>query len=269
MPRLQLPDQECALDYADEGSGQAVVLLHAFATDREMWAPQVQALSGRYRLIVPSLRGFGGSSPTDEAAVSMERYADDVLALMNHLGLARVVVGGISLGGYVALALALRNPERLAGLVLANTRAVADDPDYAWQREALVADTLLGGSLAVVKSYGDRLLGAHCPTTTREWLREVMLRQRPGALISCTRGMMARPDRSPALASIDVPTLVVHGGEDQLIAPAASLAMHAAIRGSRYVELAGAGHLSSIDSPDAFNQALSTFLDTLAAGSTG
>lgn len=252
------------VEYTDEGAGLPLVLLHAFATDRELWAPQVRALAGRCRVVVPDLRGHGGSSPTDGAPVSMDDYADDVRALVDHLGLGRVVVGGISLGGYVALAFALRHRTRTAGLVLANTRAVADNPELAQQREALVADILARGGAAVVESYGDKPFGPECPQAVRESVRRMILRQRPEGLVSGTRGMMQRPDRTPALASIAVPTLVIHGSTDQFIPPSLGRAMHEAIPGSRYVEIAGAGHLSNVDSPEAFNRALETFLDFLA-----
>lgn len=253
-----------AIEYTDQGRGLPVVLLHGFANGRTLWQPQLDALAGRYRLIVPDLRGFGGSSATDGRAVSMDEYADDIAMLLDHLGLACAVVGGISLGGYVALAFALRHPQRLRGLVLADTRAGADPPDWAAMREDMVRTVQARGAEAVVESYGDRPFRPDCPEAIKEQVRSAIRRQPTAGLVSGTRGMAQRPDRSPLLGSIHVPTLVIHGTEDQYVPVAEAEAMHRAIAGSRYACLAGAGHLSNVDSAQAFNAALDEFLRPLA-----
>jgi len=258
---MQMRDGGLTIDYSDEGRGLPLVLVHAFAADRALWEPQVRELSRKYRIIAPDLRGFGGSSPTDGGAVTMDRYADDVLVLVDHLRLERVFVGGISLGGYVALSFALRHRSRTAGLVLADTRAGADNPEWASFREALVADVLKRGAVAVVESYGDKPFGPACPAEVRETVRRMILRQSAQGLASGTRGMAQRPDRTAALPSICVPTLVIHGTTDQYIPVSEGLSMHQAIAGSRFVEIPGAGHLSNVDSQAPFNRALDAFLD--------
>lgn len=255
-----------AIEYSDDGQGLPVVLVHGFANDRTLWEPQVHALASRYRLIAPDLRGFGGSSNTDGSGVSMDQYADDVAMLLHHLDLDAAVVGGISLGGYVALAFALRHPQRALGLVLANTRAGADPPDWGPFREDMVRTVLSRGAEAVVENYGDKPFRPDCAEPVKERVRRMIRRQPTAGLVSGTRGMAQRPDRTPQLASIAVPTLVIHGTADQYIPVAEAEAMHRAIVGSRYVCLAGAGHLSNVDSADAFNAALDEFLQPLAAG---
>ena len=255
-----------ALGYAEEGQGLAVVLLHGFANDHTLWQPQFDALAARYRVIAPDLRGFGGSGGTDGSAVAMDRYADDVALLLDHLGVDSAVVGGISLGGYVALAFALRHPRRTRGLVLANTRAGADPPDWAAFREEMVRTVLARGAEAVVESFGDKPFRPDCAEQVKERVRRVIRRQSATGLVSGTRGMAQRPDRTAQLASITVPTLVIHGTADQYIPVAEAEVMHRAIAGSRYACLAGAGHLSNADSADAFNAALEEFLRPLAVG---
>lgn len=252
------------IEYSDDGRGLAVVLVHGFANDRSLWKPQIAVLGSRYRVIAPDLRGFGSSSSTDGRAVSMDEYADDIVRLLDHLDAREAVVGGISLGGYVALAFALRHPERLSGLVLANTRAGADPPDWAAFREEMVRTVQARGAEAVVENYGDKPFRPDCPADIKETVRAMIRRQPTAGLVSGTRGMAQRPDRTSDLAAIRVPTLVIHGTEDKYIPSSEAEGMHRAIAGSRYVNLAGAGHLSNIDSAEEFNKVLDEFLQPLA-----
>lgn len=252
------------IHYSDSGAGLPVVLLHAFANDGRLWQPQIDALAGRFRLITPDLRGFGGSMPTDARAVSMDEYADDVVAVLDHLQIDKAVVGGISLGGYVALSLALRHPERLSGLVLANTRAGPDNPEWASFREALVRDIEARGPRAVVENYADKPFRSDCPEEIKRSVREMILGQHAAGLASATRGMMQRPDRRPLLGTIRVPTLIISGTEDNYIPSSEGEAMHRAIAGSRFLDIPYAGHLSNVDSAQAFNAALAEFLEPIA-----
>lgn len=261
---MQYRNGALVVDYSDEGQGLPVVLIHAFATDRRLWESQVRALRGRYRVIAPSLRGFGDSTPTDGSAVSMDRYADDIVALLDHLGIGCAVVGGISLGGYVALSFALRHPRRLAGLILANTRAGADNPEWASLREALVREIEKRGAVAVVENYGDKPFSLSCPEDVKERARRIMLGQPATGLTSGTLGMAQRPDRVAALSGIRAPTLIISGTQDAFIPSSEGEAMHRAIAGSKLVDIAGAGHLSNIDAPGEFNRIVEDFLQSIA-----
>lgn len=252
------------IEYSDDGTGLPVVLIHGFGNDRNLWQPQIDALKSRYRFIVPDLRGFGGSCGSDGRSVSMDSYAEDIVPLLDHVDVRTAVVGGISLGGYVALAFALCHPERLAGLVLANTRAGADNPDWASYREALVRGVEARGAEAVVESYGDKPFRPDCPEQIKRTVREMIRRQPAAALVSGTLGMAQRPDRTSELDRIRAPTLVIHGTADAYIPVVDAEAMHRAIAGSHFEVLPGAGHLSNIDSAAAFNATLDSFLQPLA-----
>jgi pimeloyl-ACP methyl ester carboxylesterase len=252
-----------ALDYSDDGRGMPLVLLHGFANDRLLWRPQVEAFRDRYRVIVPSLRGFGESTGADGAAIAMDRYADDVARLMDHLEIRTAVIAGISLGGYVALAFALAFPGRVRGLVLANTRAGADSPEALAAREEMARQVQLRGAEAAVELLGDRPFAPAAPASLKSQVRAMFRRQATPGLLSATRGMAARPDRTPALGSIRAPVLVIHGSDDRVIATSEAEHLHRAIAGSRFANIAGAGHLSNLDSPAQFNQVLAAFLDSL------
>ncbi|MEO5693772.1 MAG: alpha/beta fold hydrolase [Usitatibacter sp.] len=251
------------IDYSDNGKGLPVVLIHAFPQDRTLWQPQIDAFSSRYRIVAPTLRGFAGSDPVDGKAVSMDSYADDVAALMGELGIAKAVIGGISLGGYVTLSLALRYPDRVLGIVLANTRATADNPDWAKFREDLVSDVETRGPVAVVENYGDKPFRPDCPKDIKAEIRAMIMKQPSTGLASGTRGMASRPDRTPRLGEIRVPTLVISGTKDAYIPSSDGEAMHQAIAGSTFVDIEGAGHLSNYDSAPQFNLALEEFLRKL------
>lgn len=252
------------IHHSDNGTGFPVVLIHAFANDGELWKPQIDAFRQRFRIIAPDLRGFGKSMPTDGRAVSMDRYADDVIELMDGLKVQRAVIGGISLGGYVAMSLALRFPERTSGLILANTRAGADNPDWTSFREALVAEIEQRGAQAVVDNYGDKPFRNNCPEDIKRYVREMILRQPAAGLASGTRGMAQRLDRLAALVTLRMPTLVISGTEDNYIPSTEGEVMHRAIPGSRFVDIPHAGHLSNIDNADAFNTAMVDFVEPIA-----
>ncbi|HEX6632997.1 MAG TPA: alpha/beta fold hydrolase [Usitatibacter sp.] len=252
------------LSYSELGHGLPVVLLHGFANDRSLWREQVQALASRHRIVGPDLRGFGRSPDTDGAPVSMDAYADDVREMLDALGIARAVIGGISLGGYVSLAFALRHPERVAGLVLANTRAGPDDAQAAEGRRDFAREIARRGPEAVVESYGDKPFRRDCERAVKQAVRDAIRAQPVNGLVSGMLGMAARPDRRPELGSIRVPTLVIHGTEDRFIPVEEARAMHEGIADSRYVVIDGAGHLSCIDTPGPFNAALGAFLEPIA-----
>jgi pimeloyl-ACP methyl ester carboxylesterase len=255
------------LTFDDIGRGPAVVLLHAFPLARAMWRPQVEALQGDYRVITPDLRGFGGGRASADAP-SVETMADDVAALLDEQKVAGpVVLGGLSMGGYVALAFARRHPARLRGLVLADTKADPDDAEGRANRDRLIAFAEQNGARAVIDQMLPKLLGAD--TTARrpevvEEVRGIASRQTVAGIVGALKGLRDRPDSTPGLASIAVPTLVLVGRDDTLTPPAKSEEMAARIPNARLVVLDGAGHLSNLEQPERFNAALRSFLQSLA-----
>jgi 3-oxoadipate enol-lactonase len=251
---------------AAAGGAPALLLLHGFPFSSAMWEPQIAAFSARCRCLVPNLSGFGESEATAEVS-RMEHFADDARALLDHAGVDRAVVCGVSMGGYVALALAAAAPERLSGLVLASSRAAADTPAAAEGRLASARTVLQEGTGGFAPGFLSKAVGAstaaHQPDLRARVEAQVLAAQ-PGALAAAQRGMAERPDRRGLLGEIRVPTLVVAGEEDALIPPEESRQMAAAIPGSTLVMIPGAGHLANLEQPEAFNRALARFLDGLA-----
>ena len=240
------------------------MLMHGFANDRLLWREQIAALAGRYRIVAVDLIGHGNGTSADGRAVTMDEYADDVAATMTRLGIERAVVGGISLGGYVAMSLALRHAGRVLGTVLANTRAIGDTPVQKENRDKLAAAIGERGAQAVVEAFVDKPLRPDAPEALKAEIRAMNLRQPPAGLIAATLGMRDRPDRTAELARIRQPSLVITGTADVFIPPSESEPIHRGIAGSAYANIDGAGHLSCIDSPSQFNAALEAFLAPLA-----
>jgi len=255
-------DTEIAFD--DIGSGLPVVFLHAFRLNRTMWEPQVTALVGDCRCIPIDFRGFGDSVPS--APFTVARYADDVVAVLDTLQIERAVVAGLSLGGYVAFELWRRHRSRVRALILADTRAGADTIENVERRRQLIEIAEAQGSSAVANMQIAGLVGK----TTRDKRPDLydsihrMIAQAPvEGVIGALEAMIARPDSTATLSTIDVPTLIVTGSEDVPTPPREARAMHAAIPGSRIEILQHAGHLSNVERPAAFNTVVTEFLASL------
>lgn len=250
--------------YDEVGSGVPVVFLHGFPHNRSLWAPQTGALVEHARCIAPDLRGFGESGR--EGPYSMEQYASDVVELLDSLGINEAVIAGLSMGGYVAFALWRANPERIRGLVLADTRAGADSAEGRAKRLALIALAREGGPGAVAKAQITGMVGS----TTRaqnaslvEGLQQMLASAPMEGIVGGLQAMMERPDSTDLLPTIDVPTLIIVGEEDALTPVKESRAMHAAIRGSTLEIIPAAGHVSNLERPAAFNHVLGEFLGAL------
>ena len=250
--------------YDDTGTGIPVLFVHGFPHDRTLWAPQVQGLSAQARCIAVDLRGFGET--TAAPPFTMDRYADDLVALLDLLRLERAVVAGLSMGGYVAFALWRRHPRRVRGLVLANTRAGADSSESRERRRSLMTVAREHGSNAVADAMLTGMLGKTTRSKNSEVTNTVhrMISAAPtDGVIGALQAMMDRPDSTATLSTINVPTMVVAGDEDALIPAADAKALHAAIRGSSLEVISGAGHLSNLERPAAFNHVVSEFLARL------
>jgi pimeloyl-ACP methyl ester carboxylesterase len=247
------------------GVGTPVVLLHAFPLDSRMWLPQVEALGG-YEVIVPDLRGFGAGAALAGEVSDMDLMADDIALLLDERRLERVVLCGLSMGGYVALAFAGRHMDRLGGLVLCDTRAGADSDDARTARLAMAERVLAEGVGFLPETMVPRLLGETTRRDQPELVQSVtrtILDQHPRGIAAAQRGMAARPDSTEVLGRITVPTLVITGLEDALIEPAESRELAASIRDSRLVQVPGAGHLVNLEKAGLVNEALLDFLAPL------
>jgi 3-oxoadipate enol-lactonase len=253
------------LSYDVQGDGPALLLVHGFPLHMGMWDAQVPVFAAAHQVVRFDVRGFGASPPTD-GILTMERVADDAAALLDHLGIGRAVLCGLSMGGYAAFAFVRRHAERLRGLVLTNTRAAADDAEARRRRAELAEDVRRRGTVAAVEAFLPKLLG---DTTRRERpelverVRAMAMAAPPQGVVDVLAGLGARADSRPTLREIHVPTLVISGEEDAISPPDEARAMHAAIPKSRVVVVPRAGHVSNLENPEAWNAAVREFLSGL------
>jgi pimeloyl-ACP methyl ester carboxylesterase len=256
----------CRMEYDDVGEGRTVVLLHAFPLSRRMWRLQIMGLRNAYRVLAPDLRGFGGTSGFD-GTPSIDQMADDVAALLNRLRLQEpVVVGGLSMGGYGALAFARRHPSRLRALILADTRAEPDSDEARGNRDKLIAFTESHTARDVIDQMLPKLITNETLASRHGIAEEIIwigAAQTSEGIIGGLHALRDRPDARPMLATITVPTLVLVGKEDVLTPPAMAEALVAGIAGSQLVTIPEAGHLSNMEQPEVFNSHLRAFLQGL------
>jgi 3-oxoadipate enol-lactonase len=231
-----------------------LVLLHAFPLDARMWEAQLSAFSGVLPVIAPHLPGFGGTEPAGEV-MTMGAAADRVLAELDRADVDRAAVCGLSMGGYVAFELWRRAPHRIAGLVLANTRAEPDSEEGTATRRALAERLRREGNGFLVET-PPPLLSQGAPEELRAYVRRLIADQPADAIAAASLGMAERPDSRPDLPGIDVPALVITSTEDTLIPSSMSMPMADAIPGATLLVMEGAGHLSNLEQADAFSGAL-------------
>ena len=254
------------LAYREVGAGRPLVLLHAFPLSSAMWLAQREELAARCRVITPDQRGFGGS-PLGEDPPSLDSAADDVAQLLDRLELDRVVLGGLSMGGYVAMAFLRRHPDRVAALVLADTKASADADAGKANRERIAAAVASDAtSTVLVDEVLPTLLGSTTVASRQLAVGRVrgLVQAAPGAAVAwAERAMAARPDSFATLQAFYRPAIVIVGAEDTLSPPSDAEAMAAALPQSRLVVVPEAGHLTAVETPEAFNAAVAGFLAEL------
>ena len=253
------------IGYDEGGTGVPVVFVHGFPHDRTLWTPQLQGLTVQARCFAVDLRGFGETTATPP--YSVDQYADDLAGFMDVLHIERAVIAGLSMGGYVAFAMWRRHAHRVRGLVLANTKAGADTNEAREKRKANMTVAREQGSGAIADAMITGMLGK----TTRSkrpdivnTVHRMMSAASVDGVVGALQAMMDRPDSTGTLATIDVPTVVVTGDEDAIIPIEEARVLHAGIRGSSLEVIAGAGHLSNLERPAAFNHILSEFLARLS-----
>jgi 3-oxoadipate enol-lactonase len=236
-----------------------ILLIHAFPMDASMWAGQAASLQGRWPVVAPSLPGFGGADGVGHT-MAMGAAADHCLRAADARGLERMVVCGLSMGGYVAFELWRMARQRVAGLVLANTRSGADTREAAQARRAL-AERLDAEGSGFLVSEPPPLLSDNAAPEVRARVRETIAAQPASSIAAAARGMAERKDSTPDLSAIDVPAIVITADLDELIPPDVSAAMGDHIPDVRVRTIVGAGHLSNLEAPTQFDQALEGFLD--------
>lgn len=241
-----------------------LVLLHAFPLDRGMWRPQLSAFDGLASVVALDLPGFG-AAPVDNA-FSVDTAADGVAAATN----GPIVLGGLSMGGYVAMSFARRHPERLAGLIFADTRSEPDDAAGKINRDRMIALVREFGPAKVYDAMIPKLVSEETqsrrPDVIAE-LKRIARRQTSAGMIGGLKALRDRPDATPGMSGIAVPTLVLVGERDGITPPAEAEGLARAIPGSQFAVIPGAGHLSNLENPEAFNAAVAEFLKKRLAAS--
>lgn len=244
------------ISYSDSGQGEVLVLIHAFPADKTLWLPQQMGLRDHFRIISLDLWGFGHSEGTTGYRVTMANYADQVAQLLDQLYIKKAIIAGESMGGYVALTFLKKYPDRVKGLVLSNTQAIADNSELKKNQNKAAIDVLVDGSENLVNDFMDKALAADSPEQNRLVLQNMLMVQSPFAIASALRGMSFRKDLSQVLAHTTVPVLIITSDKDLFIPPQQSANMHALAKNSRLVVINDAGHLSNLEQPEQWNHAV-------------
>jgi 3-oxoadipate enol-lactonase len=252
------------LAYDDEGQGTPLVFLHAFPMNRRMWMPQRAALASRYRVIALDLRGHG-ESDAPLWRYSLDLFAEDLRALLDHLAVQQAVMIGLSMGGYLLFAFHRNYPERIKALVFADTRAEADKPEQVTWRFQLAQRAHTLGASVVADEMVPKLLasGSQARPELVEQVRAIIHSTPVTGIAGDLMAIAERPDSTGQLAGIRCPTLVIVGQQDGLTTPDENRRIAEGIAGARLAVIPAAGHLSSLEQPEAFNAALRSFLEAL------
>ncbi len=254
---------DAAISYFVLGGGPPVVLLHPFPVNHEFWRPISDVLSSRYRLILPDLRGHG-ESDAGEGPATMEKHAADIAAIMRDAGADKAPIIGVSIGGYAIFEFWRRYRNRVSALVLCNTKAPADNPEVRAARLQAANDVLEKGTEPFFEGMVQKVLGR----TTREnrpdlvdGALRMMRKMSPQNVAQVQRGMAERPDSMDTLKTINVPTLLVTGEEDQMTGINEAELMQRHIKGSEVRVIPKAGHYSPWEQPELAGRLLRQFLD--------
>lgn len=244
------------ISYTDNGQGKPLVLIHAFPTDKQLWEPQIEQLKQHFRVITLDLWGFGQSSPIELRAAEMSNYADEVKALLDQLHIDKAIIGGESMGGYVALAFLKKYPDNTSGLILSDTQSIADSDEVKEQREVNAEETIEHGTGHVIQSFTPKALSPNASEQTQNTLAAILSTQMPQPIAYSLRGMALREDTSDVLSNTNLPVLILTGDEDMIISPIQSKNMHTLAKNSQFVIIKNAGHLSNLEQPEQWNQAV-------------
>lgn len=254
---IALPHTKQFISYNDIGEGKPLILIHAFPTDQRLWQPQQEELKEHFRVITLDLWGFGESSSVDGKAISMAEYADEVKQLLDYLKIDKAIIGGESMGGYIALAFLEKYPNQTLGLVLSNTQAVADSPETKATREKTALDVLKNGTENLINGFMSKALSSNASQQTKDYLHHhILTLQKSSAIASALRGMALRNSTSAILVTTKLPILIITGELDNVISPQQSIDMHSLSKNSQLIILSNAGHLSNLEQPKQWNQAV-------------
>ncbi len=240
------------LAYERHGKGTPLVLLHGYPLDHRLWDEIIPLLEDQFDLIIPDLRGFGGSSTVD-SFYTMEDYASDIAGLLDFLGIQKTAIAGHSMGGYVALAFARLYPERMTGLALVSSQVLGDTPAKREDRFKTAAEVADKGPASVVESMAPKFSN---DSRMQEFARSSMELQQPGAYIGALKAMGERVDSTPLLETIHYPVVIIHGDADNLIPIDRAREVKAALPDAYLVEISGAGHMPMMEAKEQTAEAL-------------
>lgn len=256
------------LAYDDAGCGPAVLLVHGFPLCRRMWHPQINALvASGYRVIIPDLRGFGDSD-APAGPYSMELFADDLVALLDHLEIATAVVGGMSMGGYILLNLLERHRSRVTAACFCQTRANADDEAGKARRLQLAQEVGEKGPQVIADTFLPLLLTDESLAQRPKLVEEVygwMVGTATTGLAGGLLAMRERRDYISLLPTFNLPCLAIGGASDKIVPPAILDVFATGLPNCHRALIPDTGHLANLEAPGPFNAALLEFL----AGLTG
>jgi 3-oxoadipate enol-lactonase len=267
MPSVMLSD--VGISYEDHGTGPSLLFIHGYPLHRQLWAGQWEKLSEIARVIVPDLRGHGESG-AGNAPHTMEAFARDCFDLTEKLGISTpLIVCGLSMGGYIALAMLRMHPERMAGLILTATRSAADSTEAKANRDKAIQLAQTQGAKPVIDSMLPRLFSPKTFASRTEivhYAHEIMSAISVDTIIKDLHGMRERPDSTALLAKSSQATLIIHGEDDQIVPLAEAQALQQTIPGAQLTVLPEAGHLLNLEQPHLFNAAIQQFIRNLANG---
>jgi 3-oxoadipate enol-lactonase len=257
-PRVQ------TLGYLEQGSGPALLLVHGFPLDARLFAEQLTGLSKLRRVLAVDLRGRGRSRAAADGPWSLESHADDLARLLDALAIDRVDLGGLSMGGYVAMAFLRLHPKRVRSLLLLSTKTAADSPEVKQSRLETAERVRREGCEALAASMLPKLVAPRTNEAVRAKVAAMIRETPPETAARDSLAMRERGDSTALLARAEVPVLVVHGEEDALMPGTAARSMAAGIAHAQFISIAGAGHVAPLEQPAAVNQALAAFLTSVA-----
>ncbi|MFF8380444.1 alpha/beta fold hydrolase [Streptomyces sp. NPDC015661] len=249
--------------HEDRGTGPALLLVHGHPFDHTMWQPQIDRFSRTHRVVAPDLRGYGATplGPTT-GATGLGDFAEDLTALLDELRIEECVVAGLSMGGQIAMELVRRHPERVRGLVLADTFPAAETEDGKKARNAMADRLLREGMRGYADEVLDRMVAPY-NTHAAPHVHRMMCATDPAAAAAALRGRAERPDYRETLTTVAVPALVVVGRDDTYTPVADAEEMHALLPHSTLTVIERAAHLPNLERPEEFDAALDTFLRSL------
>jgi 3-oxoadipate enol-lactonase len=263
------PINDAPLFYVDEGNPSAmpVLFVHGFPFSHEMWRHQLDVTSPFYRSIAYDIRGHGKSFVGD-GQFTIDGHVEDLIALLDHLKIQRVVIVGLSMGGYITLRALERFPERFRAVVLCDTRSEVDTDEGKAKRFAGMAGVKKNGSAVFAEAFIKNVFAPDTFGTNPaavESIRAIIARTPPLSIAGTLLALAARTDTTASLKNITVPTLILVGEKDVTTPPADSHAMHERIAGSELHIIPNAAHMSNLENPPFFNERLLTFLKRVSA----